>query len=633
MNLLTCDNATGHFTVCELAASKLLKLERDFHPIAVAGCERVGKSTTCSWLSDHCVFPTETGTAGFTKAVWVADQVSESGLLVMDFEGFALDPVHNNRLFVLAVLMSDVLVFNTAKTIMLDALDKLTYAGTIAKKAGPGGGSSPALLWILRDYNLGLSAGNDPYDKLDYLLHSINANETVAGGIRSLFSGLACYSLPPPLEDIPTGSRTVPKNMVASFANIRAQLVRLCRPKQTLRGPEFVHLVRQMCNVVNSSADQDMDVSTAWQSRLQALAASKRAQRQIAISRQCREQCQEHSSGFSPAKFDQFVQIEFTLEERFEFEELFTEERELVEKEWIRKTEIVLATVTQMFSQLDSQVKIAQFLRDVVSTYEPKELIETAVSALLPDLAKKITAAAEEAQRREQSLSRENLDLQSRHSRQEQLATERSEWFRERLDELQKTLLQQHKSELELKEQELQQEHLRANDLDLRLGTIANELTTIMTELFETRHSLEETLSCRDDLDQRLEAESLNVKSLKRKIEDLETCYSQTTNDLRGQYENRTRQLEMLNRQLSEDLQQVQDRLQQTTQEYQIERSRSQELENLRNNLHAENMSLRTQLFQAKVPSTNELAVQSELAALRSQVCRLKKCKVESIKK
>ena len=632
MNLLTCDNATGHFTVCELAASKLLKLERDFHPIAVAGCERVGKSTTCSWLSDHCVFPTETGTAGFTKAVWVADQVSESGLLVMDFEGFALDPVHNNRLFVLAVLLSDVLVFNTAKTIMLDALDKLTYAGTIAKKAGPGGGSSPALLWILRDYNLGLSAGNDPYDKLDYLLHSINANETVAGGIRSLFSGLACYSLPPPLEDIPTGSRTVPKNMVASFANIRAQLVRLCRPKQTLRGPEFVNLVRQMCQVVNS-ADQDMDVSTAWQSRLQALAASKRAQRQIEISRQCREQCQEHSSGFSPARFDQFVQIEFTLEERFEFEELFAQERELVEKEWNRKTELVLATVSKMFSQLDSQVKIAQFLRDVVSTYEPKELIETAVAALLPELAKKITCAAEEAQRREQSLSRENLDLQTRHARQEQLANERSEWFRERLDELQKTLTQQHKTELELKEQELQQEHLRANGLDQRVGTMANELSRVMTDLFETRHSLEETVSCRNDLEQRLDSESLNVKTLKRKLEDLETSYSQNINELREQYENQTRHLESLNRQLSDDLQQAQDRLQQTTQENQIEHSRSQELENLRNNLHAENMSLRTQLFQAKVPSTNELAVQSELAALRSQVCRLKKCKVESIKK
>jgi hypothetical protein len=611
MNILTCD-AEGQFHVVEQSAAKLEELKDPCHIVCVSGAERCGKSTISTVLSGFSTFPSQIGTVPHTKAVWVAVRPNEQGVLIFDFEGFSTNPSHNMKLMVLSIMLSHVIVFNSPCNIRVEDLDVIECASEQTQSLGSDLAQPPALLWLLRNFSLEANLNQGNYFRRFVM-------ERDGSRIMNYFSQIACIGVPIPDQIIPPGSRTLAPSMQAAEEMLRSQIFSMTQRMQRLCGPDIVLLLRAVCSALNTSGSQ-LNIGSAWQERQAGLARTRRIERLHEIENVCRSQLQD----LSPTAWRQAVHKNFSPEDLEDFDDFLSAERQRVSQLWAQKTERVLNTVDRILGECQSLEQVAEFIQNVVNTFEPKELVQLATARLLPQLAKKIAVACEQYQSLLENSKSEIADLQNRLVQGEQGSAERSRNFRCRLEEIQKTLAEQHATELEFKSQELQQTQAQCVALGNQLQTQSSEFTQALAQLFDTQKLLEEANLAKSQVEEKLQEETTSNVSLKRKLAETDDNHAQLTKRMRDEAAAELKESKSREVKLSGQLQALQEQLEATLHEKEHETRRVQELEISRQNLNADNIRLRNEQFQKPQSSAADIKLRARVEALEKQNKRLK---------
>ena len=310
VQLLTCDKQTG-FALTQQGA-EFLHANRDevFHTASFIGTERQGKSTMVSGFS-AAQFSSRAGNKGHTKAIWAA---LNKGTMWLDYEGFAQDTGHNTRLLIVAVMLSNVVVYNTGPQITVDALDKLQAAGAMAAQMGAAG-DKPGLLYMLRDYHLDKSK-----KQTGYLEETMDANPDIGAEIRAAFPHRCCVAIPHPgAQFIENPAKGYPPQVVEAIAFAEAELLRFKNLGRETSGRGFAALVTAVCAAVNSG---NHDIGTAWQTRVK---AEKLVARMRQENRLRSFLTKLHGAGLK--RWEELVEKEVPAEERTEFREVLAEAR------------------------------------------------------------------------------------------------------------------------------------------------------------------------------------------------------------------------------------------------------------------------------------------------------------------
>ena len=611
MNLLHCD-PQGNFLVNEDVAKHLQQFAA-FHVACMLGTERAGKSTLGSWLSDYTQFPSQTGNLGFTKAVWVAIKPSGDNVLYLDFEGFSGSSLHNTRLFVLAVLLSHIVIFNSPKQITMDYLDKLQSASCLSRDLASCG-HRPALLWLLRDYDL-----DHNQDQLDYLLRWMSLHPEIGQAIRALVPNHACLSLPPPLPDSIQPGAAVPLSMAQAVLAVRGKIGQLLLTGPQISGLEFVALLRTMCSAVNLSGEH-LDVSTAWQARVKAEARDRKVKRQLEITDVCRNDLQD----LSPTVWERNVRTLFTPDERAEFEELFAHERDLTERAWAKKTRTVTDKLSLLLDNCHNLETLSGFFRDVLHKYEPREMVDMAVAALLPDIAKKIMSADVETKQQCAELAAECHSLAERTQTLESHLNERLLQNRQARDELQANLAAHHAVEIGVRDAELRQETSRAVCLEASLKERNDQLGHRLTELFATQQRLEDEQAEKAQLAHRLEESGQEHQNLKRRLEETETRTENQSKKLRDSLGAELSSARITVEALQDRLRGLEDQLEQSLHEKDVLIRRVGEVEEQRQAQQERAIRLQSELMRTPALGVSDLTLRAQVDALTAQNSRLR---------
>lgn len=196
----------GKFAINDEAAEFISSINKKVGVIAVAGKYRTGKSYIMNRLFLNSVDgkqDREIKKVGFqvgptinpcTKGLWIwkelfyapNDEEHEMPILIVDTEGLGAydeEDNHDTKIFLLALLMSSLLVYNSVGTIDENVLNNLSLVVNLSKQLQVSEGASdpddlaeyfPSFLWLLRDFSLQLidSEGNQITSKT-YLENSL----------------------------------------------------------------------------------------------------------------------------------------------------------------------------------------------------------------------------------------------------------------------------------------------------------------------------------------------------------------------------------------------------------------------------------------------------------------------------
>ena len=373
VQLLTCDKRAG-FTLTEQGAEFLHAMRDEvFHTVSFIGTERQGKSTMVSGFS-AAQFSSRAGNKGHTKAIWAA---LNKGTMWLDYEGFAQDTGHNTRLLIVAVMLSNVVVYNTGAQITVDALDKLQAAGAMAAQMGAAG-DKPGLLYMLRDYHLDKSKKQTPY-----LEETMDKNPEIGADIRAAFPHRCCVAIPHPGESfIENPTRGYPPQVVEAIAFAEQKLLKLRKMGREMSGRGFLALISAVCAAVNSG---DHDVGTAWQTRVK---AEKLVARMRQEARLRSFLTKLHGAGLK--RWEELVELEVPAEERAEFREVIAEARADNAKSFHASCCEDEARLTRVVSEA-SEIKSLTAACDLALATED-EVLEACARAVLAATVKKLRA-------------------------------------------------------------------------------------------------------------------------------------------------------------------------------------------------------------------------------------------------
>ncbi|XP_053376380.1 guanylate-binding protein 1-like isoform X2 [Mercenaria mercenaria] len=192
--------------------------------VSVVGLYRTGKSYLMNRLAESTKgFALGDTIESTTKGIWVwckiHPEMQNTVLLLLDTEGLGDvdkgDPSHDNKIFTLATLLCNCLVYNMKGAFDQDAVNKLTFVTEMAKNIRYRGESSednktlnlilPDFVLCVRDFSLKLSKGGKKITEDEYLEQSLAEKKGKEEKfnkprecIRKYFPQRKCFTLPVP---------------------------------------------------------------------------------------------------------------------------------------------------------------------------------------------------------------------------------------------------------------------------------------------------------------------------------------------------------------------------------------------------------------------------------------------------
>jgi len=303
--LVTRDASTGLFGVSPDASAALRALSGPVAAVVVCGRARQGKSFLLNCLlrewsssspgADFEVGPT---TRPCTKGLWLwSEPVPMPGgwhLLLVDVEGVdAYDQTsqYAAQLLCISLLGASVMVWNQMGGIDEGATERLGFcaelAAAIRERAGGTPGSAPpppSLLWLLRDFYLGLEGEEGPAGEEAYVRAALApldeggdgaaaGRNAVRASIRATFGSVACATLPRPaddeevLRDLGTAGRgALRPKFVAGVAALAERVAGMAAPRdgwEQHTGAGLAAVLSAVCTALNEGKTPRM--GTLWE--------------------------------------------------------------------------------------------------------------------------------------------------------------------------------------------------------------------------------------------------------------------------------------------------------------------------------------------------------------------------------
>ncbi|XP_062917571.1 guanylate-binding protein 1-like [Mobula hypostoma] len=211
------------------ALKVLQSIEDPMVVVAVIGAARTGKSYLMNCLAgDKKGFSVDSTTQAHTKGIWMwfrsLPQRPNEVLLLLDTEGLG-DPdkgdIDNDRsIYLLAILLSSVLIYNSQRNIDQQSLQDLHFVTELSKwilmKSQPDGCNSwdfvrffPEFVWVIRDLTLCMKIDGKDATPNEYLEHILKLKGSeireqdkkyneLRKCIRNNFPSRRCFAFPTP---------------------------------------------------------------------------------------------------------------------------------------------------------------------------------------------------------------------------------------------------------------------------------------------------------------------------------------------------------------------------------------------------------------------------------------------------
>ncbi|CAI2380294.1 unnamed protein product [Moneuplotes crassus] len=317
-------NFDKKFVVDDKAIEYLSRFKQKIGLIAICGKYRTGKSFLLNKLmqfpGEKCPQEMEEiiespSSAGFevgptinpcTKGLWilkkpiyVKDPENQSNLMpvfIIDTEGLEAideDKSHDTKIFVLALLICSLLIFNSRGTIDENALTTLSLVANLAesiKYSAHGSNDDdlvnqfPSFLWVLRDFSLRMvSETGDPITTKTYLENSLS--ETKGGNeaarsknrirmaIKHYFRERDCHTLIRPTEEEKklqalndTDDSELREDFLNQLSRLKEKVFRKVKPKKIngeyLNGPMIIELAKAYVDSFNRGGVPTIE--SAW---------------------------------------------------------------------------------------------------------------------------------------------------------------------------------------------------------------------------------------------------------------------------------------------------------------------------------------------------------------------------------
>ncbi|XP_058871388.1 guanylate-binding protein 1-like [Acipenser ruthenus] len=217
------ENTRGNERQVQQEALDILKsIQQHVVVVCIAGRYRTGKSYLMNRLaSKKTGFPLGSTIQSKTKGIWMMcvhhPKRENTTLVLLDTEGLGDvekgDQKNDDWIFILAILLSSTLVYNSVGTIDNDAIQKLHYVTELSKriktKAADGEdkddsinfvGFFPSFVWALRDFSLELELNGENITADKYLENSLVIKQENAADsnvprecIRKFFPKRKCF--------------------------------------------------------------------------------------------------------------------------------------------------------------------------------------------------------------------------------------------------------------------------------------------------------------------------------------------------------------------------------------------------------------------------------------------------------
>ncbi|XP_059810030.1 guanylate-binding protein 2-like isoform X3 [Hypanus sabinus] len=193
---LVC-NKDGKLHLNPEALNFLQSIEDPMVIVAVVGPARTGKSYLMNCLAvDKKGFSVASTTQAHTKGIWMwcrsLPQRPNEVLLLLDTEGLG-DPKkgdidNDNSIYLLAILLSSILIYNSKNQIDQQSLQDLYFVTELSKriqmKSQPDGCNGwdfvrffPEFVWVIRDLTLDLNVDDKDATPNDYLEHILKLKD------------------------------------------------------------------------------------------------------------------------------------------------------------------------------------------------------------------------------------------------------------------------------------------------------------------------------------------------------------------------------------------------------------------------------------------------------------------------
>ncbi|XP_060561032.1 guanylate-binding protein 2-like [Ruditapes philippinarum] len=274
---------------------QIKKIDLPMVVVAIAGLYRTGKSYLMNRLADTSKgFALGNTIESMTKGIWawckIHPTMPNTVLLLLDTEGLGDvekgDQSHDNKIFTLATLLCNCLVYNMKGAFDNDAVSKLTFVTEMASNIRFRGQSSddnqsinlilPDFVLCLRDFSLKLIKDGKKITENEYLDLSLAEKKSKADQfnkpracIKKYFTRRECFAFPVPgdgdvLENLETLSFTHLSTRFKEVTTRFTSYIYKIPPKELLaskpiNGQMFVTLADRYVTAIKHGAIPDVD--------------------------------------------------------------------------------------------------------------------------------------------------------------------------------------------------------------------------------------------------------------------------------------------------------------------------------------------------------------------------------------
>ena len=231
--------AEGQLEVNQEAEAELKRLERPM-VISCIGFARLGKSFMMNQLCGRDCFPVSAGVSICTRGLNIC---IEGQTVYVDSEGLAGmagGPDHDAKIFLLAFLLSSVLIYTSKGVIDEPSINQLSFVTQLTSSLQTE--NKPGLIWLLKDFVLDLrTTTGQEISPIEYLSKALDGDTALRQLIRDTFPVRDCIALVRPCHEETDLYDISKRNLRSEFRrgidDLRRSITSLLKPRELKGSP------------------------------------------------------------------------------------------------------------------------------------------------------------------------------------------------------------------------------------------------------------------------------------------------------------------------------------------------------------------------------------------------------------